>query len=75
MNRKKANHSLSLKEQIIMFFFGIVFVTILGRQYFANLGGSVEDKSRLMKVYYLGLLFWFVVIGVIFFLENHGLFS
>ncbi|SHJ55184.1 hypothetical protein SAMN04488007_0691 [Maribacter aquivivus] len=53
-----------------MFFFGIIFVSILGKHYFANLGGSVEDKSRLLKVYYLGLVFWACIIGLILFLEN-----
>ncbi len=70
MNQNKEKHTLSLREQIIMFFFGIIFVSILGKHYFANLGGSVEDKSRLLKVYYLGLVFWACIIGLILFLEN-----
>ncbi len=51
-----------------MFFSGIIIVTILGKHYFANLGGSLEDKARLLKIYYLGLLFWVFVIGIILFL-------
>lgn len=69
MNQKNENHTLSLREQVIMFFFGI----ILGKHYFANLGGSVQDKSRLLKIYYLGLLFWGCMIGIILFLESRDL--
>jgi len=54
---------------MIMFFLGVFFVIILGRHYFANLSGSPEEKSELLKWYYLGLVFYIGLIAAIAFMN------
>ncbi|PIB30621.1 hypothetical protein [Maribacter sp. 4G9] len=71
---KKKNTELGVqpKEKMIMFFFGIVFVLMLGKHYFANLGGSTDEKAELLKWYYFGLAFWIILICVLGYIYTNG---
>ena len=58
-------NEIKLSQKLLIFFFGIFFVLIAGRQYFALLSGSIEQKNQLLKLYYLGLIFWAALISVL----------
>ena len=64
-DRQKNQTTVKPKDKILIFFFGTFFVLILGKHYFANLGGSPGEKSQLLKWYYFGLVFWFLILGVL----------
>ncbi|NQZ45845.1 MAG: hypothetical protein HRT65_16190 [Flavobacteriaceae bacterium] len=70
---QKDQNPISEKDNIILFFFGIFFVLLLGRHYFANLKGSPEQKNQLLKWYYLGLVFWCLGIGGLIYLNRDAL--
>ena len=69
----KSAQSIPRKDKIIIFFFGTIFVLLIGKHYFANLGGSPGEKSVLLKWYYFGLAFWLCIIVGIGYLNRESL--
>ena len=70
--KKQKEVEITTKEKITMFFFGVIFVLLLGKQYFANLAGSNDAKAQLLKWYYLGLLCYSILIGILGYYYNNS---
>ncbi|WP_422351131.1 hypothetical protein [Flagellimonas sp.] len=61
--RDKNSKEISSTDKIVIFFFGILFVLLLGRHYFANLRGGLNEKSQMLKWYLLGIGFLVLSFG------------
>jgi len=58
---------INVTNKVLLFFFGILFVIIVGNQYFYNMPGTKRQKKELLICYYVGILFWCVVLGILFY--------
>ncbi len=67
-NPKESKKGLTLTDKILIFFFGVLFVMFFGYQYLYNLPGTEKQKRQGIILYYLGILFWvLVVVALLFF--------
>ncbi len=65
-NSKDSKTGLTLKDKILIFFFGVLFVMFVGYQYLYNLPGTEKQKRQGIILYYAGILFWVLVVVIIF---------
>lgn len=62
---KNSKEELDTLDKILIFFFGIIFVMIVGYQYFYNLQGSNKKKKQGLILYYSGILFWISILVIV----------